>query len=161
VRSLSGELGPFGGIGQQVDDHIDPQLLRVRTLDAQMEAPALLPAVAVGARNLDAELNVFRQRARVAGDWNAAAGLRLSARDTITLGKFRRIGEDRGLAVELSYFGLRQVPQRLDSGVLNFAARLVHPLQLFRTVRIELFVNVPTIGPLQSSLGHAPFHLPE
>src|SRR5262249_15857179 len=126
-----------------------------------MEAPALLPAVAVGARNLDAELNVFRQRARVGGDWNAAAGLRFSDRDTINLRKFRRIGEDRGLTVELSYFGLRQVPQRLDSGVLNVTARLVHPLQLFRTARIELFVNVPAIGPLQPSLGHASFHLLE
>src|ERR1700736_5680564 len=100
--SLNGELGSFGGIGQQVDGHINPQTLRFYVLDAQMEAAVLLPAVALRARNLDAELNAFRQGAEIGGDRNAPAGLGFSGRDAIDFREFGRIGEDRCLAVQLS-----------------------------------------------------------
>src|SRR5713101_9107055 len=100
--ALNGELGSFGGVGQQVDGHIDPQALGLYILDAQMEAAVLFPDVSLHTGNLDAELNAFRQGAEIGGDGNAAAGLGLAGRDAIDFREFRRIGEDRGLAVKLS-----------------------------------------------------------
>src|SRR6266849_2703444 len=59
--ALNGELGSFGGVGQQVDGHIDPQALGLYILDAQMEAAVLFPDVSLHTGNLDAELNAFRR----------------------------------------------------------------------------------------------------
>src|SRR5437868_8141516 len=76
---LNGELGSFGGIGQQVDGHVDPQSLGLYVLDAQMESAVLLPDVSLHTGNLDAELNAFRQGAEIGGDRKDRKSTRLNS----------------------------------------------------------------------------------
>src|SRR5437870_13188672 len=90
---LNGELGSFGGTGQQVDGHIDPQSLGLYVLDDQMEAAVLFPDVSLHSGNLDAELNAFPQGAEIGGEGNAAAGPGLAGRAALDIGQSRRIGE--------------------------------------------------------------------
>src|ERR1700694_5823921 len=102
-----------------------------------MEAPGAKPGVPRLARNSCPEPNARRQSAGIRRDRNTAAGLGLPDRDAIDFRELGGIGEDRGLPVELSDFGLGQMPQRLDSGIIHFASRLLRPCDSFRTMRVE------------------------
>src|ERR1700694_5979131 len=102
-----------------------------------MEGPGTKPGVPRLARNFYPEPNARRQGAGIRRDRNAAAGLGFPRRDAVDFRVLGRVGEDRGPPVKLSDFGLGQVSQGLDAGIIDFTLRLLRPCDSFRAMRVE------------------------
>src|SRR5207248_8560609 len=119
------------------------------------------PIIGLLARKLHTELNAVRESSKIGRYGNTTASLSLPDRDRIDFGKRARIGEDRAPLVELSHFGLTQMAKRFDPGGAHLYSCLLHPFELVRVTGVEQLEKIPAIGPLKTSLRHAPFDLPE
>src|SRR5262249_25297862 len=148
LRAVDRELGSLLTIRQQLDGRRNPPPLCIGIVEAVKE-PARRARCSFANRNLDPELDAVSERADVGGDRNAAAGLRFADRDAVDFHEFGRIRQDRCTLIELRDLRMREMAERLYSGLSHVLARTLHPADAVGVAAMEKLEEIPAISPLQ------------